>query len=331
MQSIGGRPGRLGRPRASKAWPPLTLALAALVASACAPSVRLPLRPYYLPAQADAVTVQLDIPYVEALDAGASAHTKHRLDLYLPEGSGWPMLIFVHGGSLEKGDTSKRVAGHDVYRNIGRFYADRGVGVALVNYRLQPEVRWLEQVDDVARATTWVRDHLAELGGDGRLFLSGHSAGSWLSAHVALDHDVHARHGLSPDDLAGVILVSGSGFDLTDERTWEMFGREERWRRRFSAAAHDPAWKQRASVVPLIEKGAPRFLLLHSAREYPALGRQNRLFCEALENEGVPCDLEAVPGLGHRRMLLAVSHARRAVAQAILDEVRGAELVRGDR
>jgi len=29
---------------------------------------------------------------------------KHRLDFYVPEGTGWPVLIFVHGGGLRRGD-----------------------------------------------------------------------------------------------------------------------------------------------------------------------------------------------------------------------------------
>ena len=293
----------------------LLLLPVALAAYACGgPAVRLPLKPFYVHAQASTSRIELDVPYRE----GELAEEKHRLDLFLPHAEGFPLLVFVHGGSLEKGDTAKRVAGHEIYRNIGRFYAARGVGVALVNYRLQPGVTWRDQVDDVAAATAWASRRLASLGGDGRLFLAGHSAGSWLVSHVALDRRVRARHGLGPGLITGVISVSGSGFDLTDAQTWEMFGREERWRRRFSATPNDALWKQQASVVPRIRQGAPPFLLLHSRREYKALARQNRLFCEALEAAKVPCEIEVIEGHGHRRMLLAVSHRGRPVSRHIL-------------
>lgn len=283
-----------------------------------AQQIKVPLRPFYLPADPFLGRVELDVPYRD--DAQADAE-KHRLDLFLPEGEGWPMLLFVHGGSLEKGDTSQRVVGHDIYRNIGRYYAARGVAVALVNYRLQPDVHWKEQVDDVARATDFVERQLERLGGDGRLYLSGHSAGAWLVSRVALNHELWMEYGWHDDTVDGVISISGSGYDLTDELTWKWFGREKRWARRFSLVPGERSWKERASVVPLIHKGAPPFLLLHSKREHRALVRQNTLFCDALRESDVVCDREEIPGHGHRRMLLAISHDRRPVAGKILAEL----------
>src|SRR5947207_3914086 len=117
-----------------------------------------------------------------------SADPKHQLDLFVPPGTNWPVLIFVHGGGLTAGDKSLRVSGRDVYGNIGRFYASHGIGVAVINYRLQPKVNWRAQVEDVAQATAWVFSHLESYGADvNRLFLAGHSAGAQLSVRVALD------------------------------------------------------------------------------------------------------------------------------------------------
>ena len=294
----------------------VVLALVAGVpASGCA--LRIPFTPFYTPAtlEADRVEVRLDVPY--RTDAGADPE-KHRLDLFLPRRPGWPLLAFVHGGSLEKGDSALRLGGHDIYRNIGRFYASRGVGVALINYRLQPDVLWPAQVDDVAAAAGWLIPRLKKLGGDGTFFLSGHSAGSWLVSQVALDPEVQRRYRFDVDDIEGVISVSGSGFDLTDDLTWEMFGREEIWRRRFSVAENDPDWKRNASLIPLLRSDAPPFLLLFSSHEWRALRRQNRLMCDAAETLHVGCELVEVGGEGHIRMVLAMSDPRRDVAPRIL-------------
>src|SRR2546421_6636144 len=84
-----------------------------------------------------------------------SQDKKHRLDLFIPDGSDWPIMIFVHGGGLASGDKSLRVGGDDVYGNIGRFYASEGIGVAVIHYRLQPGVTSPEQVEDVGPATAW--------------------------------------------------------------------------------------------------------------------------------------------------------------------------------
>src|SRR5438105_11623626 len=119
-----------------------------------------------------------DVPYRES-----SEDEKHRLDLYLPDAEDWPVLIFIHGGGLSTGDKSLRFGGADVYGNIGRFYASHGIGVAVINYRLQPKVSWPEQVDDVAHAAAWVHSNLGSYGGDtSRLFIGGHSAGAYLAA-----------------------------------------------------------------------------------------------------------------------------------------------------
>ena len=278
---------------------------------------RVALSPFYRKALLDqeAGDVMADIAYVE----GSGAHPeKHRLDLYRPEGRGWPLMLFVHGGSLENGDKGLRIGGYDVYANIGRFYAARGVGVAVVNYRLQPEVRWPEQADDVAAATRWALGKARELGGSGEVFVSGHSAGAWLAAHALFDEKRASRFGLSPHDVAGFISVSGSGFDLTDDATWEMFGREKAWARRFDTGEGGEQWRERASVLPLLGGDAPPFLLLHTTREWPALGRQNRLMYEALEKMGAEAKLVTLETDSHRRMILAMSRDDKTLSSEIL-------------
>ena len=309
----------------AKRSPQLAALALLLISSACGPGFRPPLQPFYSNAELDqtAAEVRLDVPYRTDGDADPA---KHRLDLFLPGGRGWPMLVFVHGGSLEKGDSAQRLFGHDIYRNIGRFYAAHGVGVALINYRLQPEVNWIEQADDVATAVAWLTPRLEELGGDGRFFLSGHSAGSWLVSHVALDEALQARHGVDPEAITGVISISGSGFDLTDDLTWELFGREKRWQRRFTIEPGDSHWRERASIIPHLAADPPPFLLIYGSDEWPALVRQNKLMCEALAATSTGCRIAEIEDLGHRRMLLAIGHADKPVSGRILAAlgVRGA-------
>ena len=131
------------------------LLTALFVLSACTTLKGGALRPFYTPAvlAPEDGTVASNIPY----RTGEGTHPeKHTLDLYRPNGSGWPVLVFFHGGSFVGGAKAKRLGPHDIYGNIGRFYAARGYGVAVVNYRLQPEVTWVEELDDVAAAVSWV-------------------------------------------------------------------------------------------------------------------------------------------------------------------------------
>ena len=75
-----------------------------------------------------AATQKLDIPYVPA-----GGH-KQQLDLYVPEGQGFPTVLFVHGGSLTQGDRKDAP-----YPGIGQAFQQAGVACAVMSYRLAPE------------------------------------------------------------------------------------------------------------------------------------------------------------------------------------------------
>jgi acetyl esterase/lipase len=63
----------------------------------------------------------------------------------------------------------------------------RGWVCVSINYRLSPRATWPAHVVDCKRAVAWVRQHIAEYGGDpGFIAVSGGSAGGHLAALVAL-------------------------------------------------------------------------------------------------------------------------------------------------
>jgi acetyl esterase/lipase len=269
-----------------------------------------------------------DVPYREG-----SADRKHRLDLFLPDGTDWPILVFVHGGGLDSGDKSLRVAGADVYGNIGRFYASRGIGVAIINYRLQPRVTWREQMEDVAHAIAWASSHLGTYGANtSRLFIGGHSAGAHLSARVALDPQPLACLGLPPGVLSGVIAVSGAGLDLTDTRTYELGQKLRRYEERFRCGDPTDNWKSEASPVTYVAPGAPPFLILCAEGEPQSLQRQSHLLHGALQRNGVKSQLVVVPGENHSRIVLTLSRDDKTSAPAILRFIaKTGNVVRTDR
>jgi acetyl esterase/lipase len=255
-----------------------------------------------------------DLVYCEG-----SCDQKHRLDLFLPPGNDWPVLIFVHGGGLTAGDKSLRVSGRDVYGNIGRFYASHGIGVAVINYRLQPKVNWRAQVEDVAEATAWVFSHLGNYGADvSRLFLAGHSAGAQLSVRVALDPNALAQFGLSPSIIKGVIAVSGAGYDLADTTTYQLGAKFRQYAAVFRWGDTTDDWKREASPINFIAAGAPPFLLLYAKGETRPLQRQSQLLYAALQEKQIPSELVVIPGETHRRIVLTLSRPDKSSAPAIL-------------
>jgi arylformamidase len=256
--------------------------------------------------------------------AGPSAdQRKHRLDFYVAEGTGWPVLIFVHGGGWRSGDKALKFGGADPYGNIGRFYASRGIGVAIVNYRLQPAVTWRDQVKDVAQALAWIYEHADTYGADKyAIFISGHSSGAQLAARAALDQQLLEKLRLPTRVPCGVVAVSGAPFDISDSKTYALGTDPRFYEKRFRAGESGDRWKYEASAVNLVTVAAPPFLLLHGRWEPKGLKRQNQLMHEALQAAGVPSRLVVTPWEGHFLIVAALSHPDKMASTVILDFIR---------
>ena len=267
--------------------------------------------------------VRKELSYWTGADADPR---KHRLDFYLARGKNWPVLIFAHGGSWKSGDKALEFGGVDPYGNIGRFYAARGIGVAVINYRLQSAVTWREQITDVARALAWVYEHAPDYGGNRQaLFLFGHSSGAQLAARAALDRNLLRELKLPPGVLRGVIAVSGAPFDMTNDTSYALGTNPTRFEKRFRAGDAGDRWKIEASSVPLVTPSAPPFLLLHGRWEPKGLQRQNQLMYQALTKAGVPTRLVVAPWDGHFLIVAALSRPDSTASAAVLDFVRGAK------
>lgn len=149
-------------------------------------------------ARSPAAREEPDLPYREG------AGPRERVDLYLPGGTGWPTLVFVHGGSLEVGDRKG-----DSIPAVCRRLAAEGIGCVSVGYRLFSEgATWPTPATDVAAAYAWSRRAVAERGGDeARVFLGGHSSGCMLAGVVGAELAYLEPHGLTPRDVPGIVAM----------------------------------------------------------------------------------------------------------------------------
>ncbi|HVE41378.1 MAG TPA: alpha/beta hydrolase [Planctomycetota bacterium] len=149
----------------------------------------------------DGVREVKDLAYVDGPDADP---LKQKLDLYLPKGATkFPVLMWIHGGAWSFGDRAW-------YGDVGRRFAEEGIGAAIISYRLSPKVKHPAHVEDCARAFAWLREHVAEYGGDPeRLFVSGQSAGGHLSALLACDPQYLRALKVPDGALKGAIPMSG--------------------------------------------------------------------------------------------------------------------------
>lgn len=141
----------------------------------------------------------LDLGIQVTRDHAYGPDERHRLDIFTrPERTGVPVLVFVHGGGFVMGD--KRTPGLPYYDNIGAFAVEHGMVGVTLTYRLAPAHRWPAGPDDMAAAIDWLREHVAQFGGDPeRIFLMGQSAGA---THVA-NYVTHRQ-----PKIAGALLIS---------------------------------------------------------------------------------------------------------------------------
>ena len=207
-------------------------------------------------------------------------------DLY-PGPPGSAVLLFVHGGGWAHGDRSMVHALPDYARR-------HGLTLASTDYRLAPAVTARQSAEDVAAAVAAVRRARP----DAPIVLLGHSAGAHLAALVAIDPAYLAAQGLTPADLAGVILVDGAGYDATaprGDRGAVNRALERMYDQAFGAerAALSPTLRVRADVA------YPPFLIFHVAsREDSA--EQSRALAAALTRAGGRAEVVAAPGESHR-------------------------------
>ncbi len=161
-----------------------------------------------------ACKIQQDIAYREKslLDTDEYIEERCRLDIYYPsKQSNFATVVWFHGGGLTEGE-----------RFIPEQLKDQNIAVVAVDYRLSPKVVCPAYIDDAAAAVAWTFKNIRKYSGDPNLiFVSGHSAGGYLTCMVGLDKKWLAVYGIDADKIAGLIPISGQAithFTIRQER-----------------------------------------------------------------------------------------------------------------
>lgn len=153
------------------------------------------------------------ISYTTSNDAYAQQRCK--LDVHYPEGAkDAPVLVWFHGGGLTGGNTFLPVQ-----------FKEQGIIVVCVNYRLMPKATIADCIDDSAAAVAWAFRHAAEYGGDPKkVFVTGHSAGGYLTSMIGLDKKWLNKYGIDANDIAGLIPLSGQCITHFAQRNLQGIG-----------------------------------------------------------------------------------------------------------
>ena len=200
-----------------------------------------------------------------------------------------PVFVFFHGGAWAHGNPQD-------YGFIARNIAPEGYVVVLGGYRLNESGRYPAMLQDTASVIRWVHSNIARHGGDPeRIVLSGHSAGAYNVAQVALDGQWLAEAGVPPRVIRGVVGLAGP-YDFYPFDT-------DRSRAAFQTVGAGPE----SQPVNVVGDDPPPFFLVHGEDDTVVRIRNSRGLQSALERAGGEVDTLYLPGKTHNDPLLALT------------------------
>lgn len=237
-----------------------------------------------------------DVPYADG--------QRKKLDVYRPldpDGPA-PVVMFIYGGSWRAGDKFE-------YEFVGRALAAAGFVTVIADYRLWPEVKYPEFLEDCAQAMKWVQDNIAGYGGDPkRFFLAGHSAGAYNAVMLGLDSSFRREYGVTMP-IRAIAAISGpyNFYPFEYEQVRDTFG-----------PAPSPEGTQ---PVNLVTTDAPPILLASGTTD-PIVRVQNSVaLAEKLKRNGIWVTEKYYPGFGHLEPVLAIGAMMRFRMPMLADMV----------
>ena len=232
---------------------------------------------------ATAYATKTNILYRTDADISDYVRERCRLDVYYPTHvKEFPTVVWFHGGGLTSGN-----------RSVPQELKDKGIAVVAVNYRLSPKVKSPAYVEDAAAAVAWTFKNIEAFGGSAyRIFVSGHSAGGYLTSMIGLDKRWLADHQVDANQIAGLIPYSGhtiTHFTIRGERGID---------------GNQPIVDDMAPLFH-VRKDAPPLLLITGDRELEMLGRyeENAYLWRMMQVVGHPdTKIMELDGYNHGQM-----------------------------
>ena len=208
-----------------------------------------------------------------------------KVDIYRTKRANAPTLIFLHGGSWQRGRTAQGAYLAEPFVNAGANF----INVEFENVR-ELNGNLFPMVDQCRRAVAWVYHNAKSFGGDpNTLYLAGMSSGGHLGGCVVITE--WEKMGLPGDILKGALLGSGM-YDLKPARLSV----------RSSYVKFTDAMEQELSAQRHLDRINTPLVLTIGTLETPDFQRQSRDFSAAVAKAGKPVKLIVAKGHNHFEM-----------------------------
>jgi len=174
------------------------------------------------------------------------------------------------------------------------------------DYRLDPDVRFADILDDVRSAASWVMQ-TPEIDAKRPIYIMGHSAGAQLGSLLCLNQSLLSHLEDAEKRIAAFIGLSGpyDFYPYTEESHWDLFAPE-----------HEYPLSQ---AVNFVRPEAPPLYLLHGKEDTRVRRGHSKSLMEKQLAVGGQASREVYEGIGHVDMVVSFSVFHRRKSQAIRD------------
>jgi acetyl esterase/lipase len=249
-----------------------------------------------------------------------------RADVYRKSGDDIrPVVIWIHGGALITGNR------RGLNPVQAEKYLDAGYTIVSIDYRLAPQAKLDQILEDLEDAHRWVRNEGPELfrADPTRIAVVGHSAGGYLTLMAGFRLTPRPRALVSfygYGDIAGEWYSRPDPFynrqpAVSKEEAYAAVGKavisdyvggdrgrfylytRQRGIWPIEVTGHDPDKEPRAfdRLCPIrnVTKDYPPTLLLHCDKDTDVPFEQSASMAKEFERQGVPHEFIPMPGRGH--------------------------------
>jgi acetyl esterase len=225
------------------------------------------------------------------------------LDIHVPDGAGpFPAAIVVHGGGFDQGTKTSYVG------PVLEVLTKANYAWFSIDYRLAPDAKFPQPIEDVNSAIRWVKQHAAEYHvNPAKLALVGESAGAYFSTY-AVTHDTPETrvaasvHFYAPSNyrlLAELRRDHPERFDMASANRHLANGGGIHFFGVDKLDATGVAKLNEISPINAVHKGMGPALLIHGTLDEQVAYELSPAMCEAMKKVGSACELITIEGGKH--------------------------------
>lgn len=219
---------------------------------------------------------------------------RQQLDLYIPMDDAVnqapkPIILFIHGGSWQTGSK-------DEYLFVGESFSKAGYVTAIMNYRLAPQHKYPDYVQDTALALRWLTDHAHEYEANPeQMIVMGHSAGGFNAVEAVVNSQWLNEVNVPVSNIKAVVGIAGPySFNFHNfDNAKDAFD---------SNTTPDAVMPDRHVRVD-----APPHLLLVATDDVTVKADNAVKMAKALRDKNIPVQMQFIQGASHISIMATIA------------------------